>query len=281
MAGTTRDSADGKPERPRFARVVARAASGPINLTVAGAGIAGALALNLWPLAALGGAAYLALVGWDLASPDFWKKTFARPEAGDTIAGDEEDTIPDPASLRDPIARDAATGVLAARKELDRVVGEASTEVGVELAGLLVNLDELQGRAAGLIRRAEDLALFLGKSDPEPVRREIARLTDLSARTTDIEARAQYDSALASRQEQLRVLDDIASALERLRANLTRIVATFEGLSAKVVRMGAMDAQAMDHLSGDMNQELERMNGEIHTFEETLRHLVTVEVPGA
>ena len=70
---------------------------------------------------------------------------------------------------------------------------------------------------------------------------------------------------------------DIASAVERVHANLSRIVATLEGLSAKVVRMGAMDAQAMDNLSGDMNAELERMNRDIDTFEQTLRHLVTAE----
>ena len=82
---------------------------------------------------------------------------------------------------------------------------------------------------------------------------------------------------MKAREEQLAVLTDIASAVERVYANLSRIVATLEGLSAKVVRMGAMDAQAMDNLSGDMNAELERMNLEIDTFEQTLRHLVTAE----
>ena len=44
-------------------------------------------------------------------------------------------------------------------------------------------------------------------------------------------------------------------------------------LPAKIVRMRALDADAMDRLGGDVNGELERVNDEMKSFEETLRSL--------
>ena len=53
--------------------------------------------------------------------------------------------------------------------------------------------------------------------------------------------------------------------------NLARLVATYQGLPGRVVHMRALDAQAVDALSGDVNQELDRMNHEMAAFEETLK----------
>ena len=44
----------------------------------------------------------------------------------------------------------------------------------------------------------------------------------------------------------------------------------------KIVRMRALDAHAMDQLTGDVKEELDRMNGEIRTFEETLKSVAEV-----
>ena len=65
----------------------------------------------------------------------------------------------------------------------------------------------------------------------------------------------------------------LRTILDSKLANLTRMVATLEALPPKVVRMRALDAQAMDALSGTMNDELERINGDIKAFEETLQSL--------
>jgi hypothetical protein len=151
----------------------------------------------------------------------------------------------------------------------------------VQLAGVRVAVDELEGRAAALIKSGDQLIRYLGQSDADGVRREIERLRGRATQTSDGEARDQYERSAKTREEQLAAITDIASAVERVYANLSRIVATLEGLSAKVVRMGAMDAQAMDNLSGTMNAELERMNREIDTFEQTLRHLVATETARA
>jgi len=258
---------------PLYRRVIARSVASPLNLSVAGAAAASAALLHSWPLVALGGAAYAALVAWDLVSPDFWRKVIVPQENGRPAPT----KFPDPKKIGDPGLRQTAHAVLLARAELDRLVAEASGDVAIQLAGVAVSIDELEGRAASLIRGGDQLIRYLSRSDLEGVRREIARLRSRASQTSDAETRDQYERTVKAREEQLTALTDIAGAVERVYANLSRIVATLEGLSAKVVRMGAMDAQAMDNLSGDMNAELERMNREIDTFEETLRQLVAVE----
>ena len=71
-------------------------------------------------------------------------------------------------------------------------------------------------------------------------------------------------------------MEDIDSARERIAANVARIVATLEGLPPKLVRMRALDAQAMDILTGTMNEELDAVNVDMAAFEETLKSLTEV-----
>lgn len=266
-------SAD-KERRPSFARVARRSATSPLNLGVAGAAAVGAAVLHLWPLAALGGVAYAALVAWDLASPEFWRKALGSPPEPEVRGKD----FPDPGAVRDPALRDAAHAIVTARAELDRVMSDAKGDVAVQLAGVTVSIDELEERAGRLVRSGEDLARYLGQADRGQVRAEIERMRARVEKASDASAREQYRQTIAAREEQLKALEDLAAALERVHANLSRIEATLEGLSAKVVRMAAMDAQAMDDLSGDVNSELERLNTDIKTFEETLGDLVKPEV---
>ncbi|MCC6553686.1 MAG: hypothetical protein IT372_11785 [Polyangiaceae bacterium] len=244
-------------------RVLGKAATGVVNLGVAGAAAVGAAALHSWAVLAVGGVAYAALVAWDMASPSFWKKA----------AADDPAKLPDAGKLNDPATREAVEGMLRARKELEAVLEQTSDEVKSHLALALSSITELEERSTRLIHRAEDLSGYLEKTRPEPVLREIARLQEKARAARDPEARREYESARAAREEQLRALEDISAAKERVVANLSRIVATLEGLPAKIVRMRALDAQAMDQLSGSMHDELEHMNGEIKAFEETLKTL--------
>ncbi|XYH97407.1 PspA/IM30 family protein [Sorangium sp. So ce1128] len=252
----------GGPRAP-IGRILGKAATGTINLAVAGGAAVGAAALHSWPVLALGGVAYAALVAWDMASPRFWKQALAAPPA----------ELPDPDKLLDQSTRDAVRAILSARKELAAVLEETSDEVKGHLGMTLSSITELEQRSARLISRAEELARYLAKVSAEPVRQEIARLDEKARAARDPAARREYESARVTREEQLKALDDIAGARERVVANLSRIVATLEGLPAKIVRMRALDAQAMDQLSGSMHDELEHMNGELKAFEETLKTL--------
>jgi hypothetical protein len=259
-----------KVRRPRFGRVLVKATTGPVNLIVVGSAALGALALHSWPLLALGGVAYGALVAWDAASPKTWKKS--------TDALPPIEQLPQPDKVADPATRAAVAGILAARRELARVLRDTPVEVTGHLSVALASAAELEARAARLVTRAEELAAYLRSTDAEAVRRQLAELEAQASRTGDEEARTHYRSAQAARRDHLLALADVAGAHERIGANLARIGATLEGLPAKIVRLRALDAQAMDSLSGNVNEELDSFNLEIKSFEETLRSLVEVPV---
>ena len=256
-----------------FPRVLARSAGGTVNLAVAGASALGAAALHSWPVLALGGAAYVALVAWDMATPTFWREVLnGKPEEGPSAR------LPDPDSLKDVRVRDAVRAIAVARAQLERALKESPESVRSHMGLALSSLHELEGRAARLAVRGEELARFLGSADPNTVREGIRLAAQQAAGTRDAEARAQYESARAAREEQLAALVDIDAARERVLANLSRIAATYQGLPAKVMRLHALDAQATESMYGDLNEELGRMNGEIGAFEETLKSFHEVRV---
>jgi hypothetical protein len=255
----------------QFPRVLGRAAGSTLNLVVAGASVLGAAALHSWAVLALGGAAYTALVAWDMASPAFWRETLSGP-------AEESAKLPDPEKLEVPRVRDAVRAIHKAREELEGTLKDSPGAVQSHLGLALTSLVELEGRAARLVKRAEELARFLRTADPNALREQIRLLEEQARGARDPEAKAQYESARAAREEHLAALSDIDSALERVLANLSRIAATFQGLPAKVMRLRALDAQATESMYGDLNAELGRMNGEIGAFEDTLKTLQEVRV---
>jgi F0F1-type ATP synthase membrane subunit b/b' len=260
-------SADRAGDRPRFSRVLARASTNTWSLIAAGAGAVAAAATGSWAILALGGAAYAALVGLEAANPRTWKQ--AAPAR--RLTGRIRSELPAPGDLLDPATRAAVAALHTAERALARSLAETPTEVSVHLAEALSSLDEMRARAASLVARAEDLAWFLAGADIDAVRQELVRLELRISSTADAQARSQLESAREARRDHLRAIEDIAGAKERVDANLNRMVATLSGLPAKLVRMRALDDQAMDDLGGDLGDELDRMNADIRAFEETLR----------
>jgi hypothetical protein len=255
--------------KPRFRKILAKAASTWTSLGVAGTAAVAAAALGSWPILAIGGAAYAALVAWDASSPDFWKKALG-------AAGPESAKLPAPAAVKDPAMRRAVEGILAARTELARVLAETPDDVKANLAIAISQLAELERHASLLVARGSDLGSYLATCDAARVRGDIEELEGRMRASRDPEARAQYQAAKTARAEQLQAFGDIENASDRIRAQLSTVVATLEGLAPKIVRMRALDAQAMAELSGSVSDELTRMNGEIKVFEEALSSLAEV-----
>jgi hypothetical protein len=231
---------------------------------VAGSAAAGAAALQSWPIVALGGVAYAALLAWDAINPAFWKKALAP----------EPLALPKPDQVSDPGARQAIVDLGAARAEIHRVLGDTPDEVKAHLGVVLATTRDLEASVVRLVERIEVLTAYLARVDAAALRRETERLEAKVAGTRDAEARAGYASALATRRQQIQAIDDIGAARERASAGLARVVATMAGLPASIVRMRALDAMAMDRLTGSMNDELVRIQDELGSFEDTLKNLV-------
>jgi hypothetical protein len=237
---------------------LARAATGVLNLGVAGAAAAGAALLHSWPMLAAGGVTYAALVAWDLVRP-------SKPAAP---AG-----LGDASSYRDSGIRSAVGTIQAARADFDRVLAETPEQVKATLAGATLRVDDWMTRAADLAGRGEMLSTYLARKDRSIVEQDVRALEARVAAATDPAARAQYTAALNARQEHARVLQELSNARERVIASLLTIASSLETLGGKVVVLRTLDATAMDQVTGDVNDEIARVDDEIRTLEESLQAL--------
>ncbi|WP_394842453.1 hypothetical protein LZC95_35960 [Pendulispora brunnea] len=245
-----------EPEKTSSMKAAAKAATSALSLAVAGTATVGAVALHSWSVMALGGVAYATLVAWDLVSGNDKKKKQA--------------------PLRDPATRSAMQTLSTSRLQLDRVLQETPEDVKANLALVLLSVDELETRATQLATRAEAIAGYLLTTDVRVVEQGVRELEQRVRETRDPEARAHYESAKKAREEHLATLVELTHAKERIFASLVTICATMDAMPAKVVRMRALDSEAMDAMTGNLKDELSRMNDDMQSLEETLKSLSEV-----
>lgn len=238
-----------------------RAAIGPLNVSVLGAGVVGAFALGLWPLAALGGVAYAALVATDVSG-------------GERGVRSEPVAFPRTDKIADADVRKAAEAIVAARAEIDRVAREIPARVARHVRTALAALAELEGHAARLLVRADELSRYLATTAGDDSEAEAESLRAKAAAAKDRATREQYELASNAAADRARALADVRTARERSLANLSRIGATLRSIPPKLVRVRALDDQATDALTGDVGAEVDRMNIELTAFEQTLNDLV-------
>jgi len=146
-------------------------------------------------------------------------------------------------------------------------------DVKANLAVVLMTVEELEARATKLAERAEAIASYLSTVDPRAVEAGVRELAERIAVTPDTEARTHYESAKKAREEHLATLIELSNAKERIFASLVTICASTDALPAKIVRMRALDSEAMDTMTGNLREELERMNDDMKSLEETLQSL--------
>lgn len=240
--------------------VVVGSLTNTVNLVVAGVAGVAAAAMHSLPILALGGATFTALVAWDIVSGKKRGPADAPP-------------LPDEDDLTDPALREAVKSLEQGREKLDQVLAETPEAVKGYLGGVISSMEEMEKSSARLIHHAEALTRYLATTDKGRVHAEIEKLGGKARAARDAETQKQYAEARELREEQREALEDIEAARERVLSNLSRIVATLDGLAPKIVRMRALDAQAMDALSGNMSAELGRVNDEMAVFEETLQGL--------
>ncbi len=255
-------------KRTGVGKVMGRAAAGPLNLSVLGGAVLGALALASWPIAAIGGVAYAALIASDVSSPEFRKKVLFGRNA--------PDRLPEPATLEDPAVKEVVVAILAARIEIDAVIKATPERVQRNVRSAVASLDELESHGAALAVRAEGLARYLRTVDVSAVTAEVAQHTKRARAATDPGVKRDYELAATAGEERKQAIADIAVSQERTLANLAKIASTFKAIPAKLVRLRALDDQASDALTGDVGAELERMNVDLRSFEETLESIVEV-----
>jgi hypothetical protein len=249
---------------PTRARALAKASVNPINLGVAAAAATLAIGLSSLPLGLLGGLAYLAMVAYDALTPQK-----IRPRASVSVPT----TLPDPKAIKDADTRTAVEKILASKEQLERAIDETPPDVVAHMSTTLATLEQLEAHAARLVSRNEDIVSHLGDVDVGALVTEIKQLQQRANDASNADARKTLEEARQARMEELRALKELKGTKDTIDAQLLRLVAVYGALPTKLVHMRALDAQAVDRLSGDMNEELEAVSTELKTSEKVIKNL--------
>jgi hypothetical protein len=243
--------------------VVNRAVQTPGSLLVAGGTLLGAPLFASWWLFFLGVCAWLVVVGARVRDPRF---------VSQVLSGIDPSlrSLPAPAALHDPMLRTLAAQIRVARAHVSRVVSDAPDDVEETFHATVTQLDDLEGGAALLIRRADQIGRWLDTVDKNAIRAEIARLETMIARTSDLEARRAYLDAQRARGEQLRAIEEVTLDHERALAAVMRVAAALESLPAALVRLRLLGTQQREDVAGDLDEQLRKLRGELHHAEQTL-----------
>ena len=137
----------------------------------------------------------------------------------------------------------------------------------------LSTLQQLEAHAARLVSRNEDIVAHLKDVDIGALVAEVKQLQQRAQDASHPDSRQTLEEARLARMEELRSLKELRATKESIDAQLLRLVAVFGALPTKLVYMRALDAQAVDRLSGDMNEELEAVSTELKTSEKVIKNL--------
>ncbi|HEY5945513.1 MAG TPA: hypothetical protein VIV40_08475 [Kofleriaceae bacterium] len=253
-----------RPKEPSTrGRALAKASVNPVNLGIAAGAATLAIGLGSLPIGLLGGLAYLALVAFDALSP---KKKALRPRI---VAS----TLPDPKTIKDADTRAAVEKIVASKAALDRAIEDTPPDVVAHMTTTLATLEQLEAHGARLVARNEDIVAHLSDVNVGQLVEEIKQLQQRAQDASHPDSRQSLDQARLARMEELRALKELRATKDSIDAQLLRLVAVFGALPTKLVYMRALDAQAVDRLSGDMNEELEAVSSELKTSEKVIKNL--------
>jgi hypothetical protein len=241
---------------------VARALVNPVGLGVAAGAATVAIALTNPLIGAVGGGVYLATVAID---------AIRRARSKKKRTGPSIPMMKDPDDIKDPTTRVAVQRMYEAKAELQKVLDDTPPDLQIHISKTLGSLDELELYAVRLVERAEDIVQHLSNVKLPALVAEVKQLATRAAAAKDADARQSFEEAKQARMDEIRSLKELKTTKDRIDANLMRVVAVLCALPTKVVHMRALDAQALDQLSGDISHDLSTIGDELKTSEAVIK----------
>ncbi|HXU69079.1 MAG TPA: hypothetical protein VN947_07105 [Polyangia bacterium] len=235
-------------ERPSASRVIFVASLRKLNLSALGAVLV--LAAVTGQLGLIFGALvlYSLLVIRDVSSPQLYRRLMA-----DDAAALRQ--LPETAGLRDEGLRVVVCSLRSGWDQIRWVVARTPAPIRAHLRGAIATLDELRAHAASLIRTADELHRYLEATPRESVVRELKTLRE-SMERAEVGARAEYEKALAVREEQLTTLDRIKREHDRRLASLQRIIANVEAFPSRIRRIELLETCARQDETQALDEQL-------------------------
>src|SRR5678815_3266568 len=164
--------------------------------------------------------------------------------------------------------------LFACKDQLQRVLDDTPPDILVHVTKTLATLDEMESYAVRLVDRAEEITRHFTTVNLASLVTEVKQLATRAATAKDATTRASFEEAKQARMDEIRSLKEMRAQKDQLDANLMRVVAVMGALPTRVAHMRALDAEAMDQLSGDIRHDLDVVGEELKTSEDVMRGMV-------
>lgn len=259
-------------QQRRVAQVLWRAAVRPMNLLL----LLLSTFLLLDPRARAYGALGLLLYVAAVYAGTAWQA--ARAPRQERAAAAEGAGQEDAAAPLEPCYQQSVRVAEAARRRLRAAVESAGEARARVLTPIATQADQVVAHLEGLVTRAQQLRVFLGRGNREHWVQELAALDERIAACTDEFTREQYRQARRAREEQLRSFDDLALCLGRVEAQITNVLSSLEAAEAKVMRLQAADLHPPGPVADTVTRSLQELSLEMTGFQESIDATIAIRM---
>ncbi len=269
---------------PSLAKVVVASAARGQNLSVLGigvaaslglvaAGVGGGVAVGLG-LLGLSVAAYGALVGMDVINPAFASKVLALgPPPRESFEGRlgrpfEPDVSPE--QVEAPELREIYVAVIENHDRLRQTIGRGGSLWQDSLGEAYLTSCGLVRDAGRIACKGNNLRHYLQAERPEAIDADVRRLEQDARNARDEKAAQSYLQAAAAKREQLETLHELEGLFDRIRAQLTVIETSLDGLRARIVKLNAADLDEAALVGRSFAEQIRELTSDINILESTV-----------
>jgi hypothetical protein len=261
-------------------KVAIASASSPVNLGVLGAGTLGTVGLVLagHPMLgimvlALGVLAYGALVGLDMFNPKFIRRVYEHGDPDAALrAGLVEGAAPEisPDEIDPDELRATYQAILASYVQVHDAVGAGGGILQRSLTEAHERCSYLVREAGQMARRGNALHRYLTRERPRSIEAEAARLEGQARATRDQAAAQGFHQAAQAKHQQLETYMQIEGLYDRIKAQLSVIQTSLDGVHARVVKLNATDPEKAATLGASLSDHLGALQTDMQVLETTV-----------
>jgi hypothetical protein len=225
-------------------------------LVALAAGVVTALATQLWWLLAPALALYLFLV------------RAAAQEAADPLAWEE----PDLHGLA-PRYRPAAKAGLEVQRRLHAELESAPAYLSEPAAGIWSQVRELGERELALLRQLQSVEEYLTRLNAQGLNAQWRDLAERRDTARDPSARAQYQQALASVENQMETVAELRAGAERMDAQLRAVHHTLENVYGQVLRLKTAGATGGEPQVEELSSTLSGLTQQVSALSDSVEQV--------
>jgi hypothetical protein len=264
-------------------KVAIASASSPVNLGVLGGGTLGTVALVLagHPMLgimvlALGVLAYGALVGLDMFNPKFIRQVYEQSDpsaalrAGGAAAMSELSLEIGPDEIEPDELRATYQAILGSYAQVYDAVGAGGGILQRSLTEANERCAYLVREAGQMARRGNALHRYLARERLRSIEADAERLEGQARSTRDQAAAQSFRQAAQAKRQQLETYLQIEGLYDRIKAQLSVIQTSLDGMHARVVKLNATDPEKLATLGASLSDHLGALQSDMQVLETTV-----------